>query len=184
LDLNQGSQVSFLDDTFGNDNTGYNLAEPSGTTAENGDQFDLEAPEIIGSRQNADYSSEILPAASHLGDREDFIETPAGQVFPPFSQHVSESSPTIPSTYSAATEIQHLNEYANLSNSYAPVQTVEEQIARMPRNLETEVLETYAWIDSYFPFAVEDREIRDIFSDEPFVLPEEALEPESGSPTQ
>jgi hypothetical protein len=72
-----------------------------------------------------------------------------------------------------------LNSNADFCGNELPIETTEEQIARMPRNLEFEVLETWAWIDRFYPLAMEnEEEMPEILADEPFFLPEETLEPD------
>jgi hypothetical protein len=183
LYLNRGQQIPRPESTTWDANNIHGLTEVGISRAENGGKSNLEIQEILGNGQIGDYGCKDLEAPSYHGEHEDFsdfIEKPAPQVLPPFQQQFSESSPPISSIHSASRETQHLNNNTDFFNSETHIETTEEQIARMPRNLESEVLETWAWIDRFHPLAMENGvEIPEILADEPFFLPEETLEPDA-----
>jgi hypothetical protein len=185
LYLNQREQVSRLENTTWDFNNIYYLAEAGRARAENGGKSDLQTPEILDNGQIGDNSGQNLQAPSNLCEYEDFlnfVETPAPQVPPPFQQQFSESTPPIASIHSRPKESQHLNNNTDFFRSETQIETIEEQIARMPRNLESEVLETWAWIDRYYPLATENGvDIPEIIADEPFFLPDESFEPDTNA---
>jgi hypothetical protein len=183
LYLSQGQQVPRLESTTRAANNTYDLIEAGSARAENGGKSDLEIQEILGDGQIRNHEWEDLQAPSdtgEYGDFLDFIETPAPQIPPPFQQQFSESSPPGSSIHSAPRETQHLNNNTDCFSNETQIETIEEQIARMPRNLESEVLETWAWIDRFYPLVTENgEEMPEILADEPFFLPEETLEPDA-----
>jgi hypothetical protein len=124
-----------------------------------------------------------LQAPSNPGEYEDFldfVETPDPQGPPASRQQFSESTPPISSIQSGPGNSQPLDENTDVISSQIHIETIEEQIARMPRNLESEVLETWAWVDRFYPLAKgNEGEIPEILADEPFSLPEETLEPDA-----
>ena len=183
LYVNQGQQVPGLESTTWNTNNFYDLTEAGSARAENGGKSDLEIQELLGNGQIGDYEREDFQAPLDPGEYEDFlnfIETPAPQVPQPFQQQFFESTPPISSTHSGPGDSQPLDENTDVFSSETHIEAIEEQIARMPRNLEAEVLETWAWIDRFYPVAMEEGEkIPEILADEPFFLPEETLEPDA-----
>jgi hypothetical protein len=188
LYLNQGQQVPRLESTTWDANNIRDLTEAGISRAENGGRSNLEIQEILGNGQIGGYECEDLQAPLDLGEYEDFldfIKSPAPQVLPPFQEQFSESSPRVSSIHSAPRETRHLNNNTDFFSSETHVGMIEGQIARMPRNLESEVLETWAWMDRFYPLATGNgEEMPEILADEPLFRPEETLEPDARFPLQ
>jgi hypothetical protein len=182
LYLNQGQQVPRLERTTWDANDVYYLTEACSARTETGSKSDLENQEILGKGQFGGYGCKNLETPSNTGGYENFlnfVEQPAPQVPLSFQQQFSEPIP-ISSTHSAPRETQNLNNSADFSNGETHVETVEEQIAQMPRNFESEVLETWNWIDRFYPLAMENgEEMTEFLADEPFFLPDETFEPDT-----